>query len=184
MIKAIIFDLDDTLYPEREAVESGFKAVSRYISNKHGLDYNMVLNVLVEGFKEGLRKKNFDIFLENLGIEDESIFDLVEIYRGHNPISIFLYPDAKKVLEWAKEKFKIGLITNGPEIFQNNKISALGIREYFDKIFISGALGEDYCKPSKKPYDIILNKLKVKPEEAVYVGDNPLKDFIGARESG
>jgi len=57
MIKAIIFDLDDTLYPEKKFIMSGFRAVAKYLSKKHKLNYNEVFKILKKDFKKRLRKK-------------------------------------------------------------------------------------------------------------------------------
>ncbi|HDL74928.1 MAG TPA: HAD family hydrolase, partial [bacterium] len=177
-IKAIIFDLDDTLYPEEQFVESGFRIVSKYISQKYKLNDGEVLNILKKDFKKGLRKKNFDVLLKKLNLKKINVQKLIKIYRNHYPSSIFLYPDVKKIFKKIKNKFKIGLITDGEKITQKNKIFVLGIEKYFDEILITSILGKKYFKPSKKAFELLLKKFKVLPKESVYIGDNSLKDFI------
>ncbi len=184
MIKTIIFDLDDTLYPEKEFVESGFKAVAKYISKKYGIHYNKIFNILKKNFKQGLRKKNFDKLLKKINLNKERVQKLVKIYRNHNPKSISLYSNSEKILKELKNDFKICLITDGWKTSQDNKISALKIRKYFDEILISNNPEKNNWKQSGKPFKNILRKMKIKPTEVIYIGDNPLKDFIGPKKLG
>ena len=183
MIKAIIFDMDGTLYNERDFVKSGFEASARYISMKYGLNFEDVYATLVSDFENGLRGKNFNVLLEKLILRDVEVVNLTEIYRKHKP-NIHLYPDAEASLRDLKGCFKLGLITDGWQETQENKISAFNLRQYFDAIIINDILSKEYWKPSKKPFQAMLSKLEVRASEAVYIGDNPLKDFIGAKELG
>jgi putative hydrolase of the HAD superfamily len=182
MIKSVVFDLDETLYEEKEFVMSGFKAVSKYLSSKYGLNPAEIFETLMSDFERGIRKKNFDALLEKIGLK-ENVKKLVNIYRTHTP-DISLYKDAKEILPELKCKYNLGLVTDGKKKTQENKISALSITEYFDVIIITYAYGRDYWKPSSKPFKIALEKLGSVPEEAIYVGDNPVKDFFGAKKLG
>ena len=71
MIKAILFDLDDTLYEEKQFVAGGFKTVAEYLSIKYRVDYDKVFKILKDAFEKGLRRKNFDVLLKKLAIEKE-----------------------------------------------------------------------------------------------------------------
>lgn len=183
MIKAIIFDLDDTLYNEKEFVKSGFKAAAKYISSNFGLDSKKVFNHLSDQFDRGLRGNNFDDLLEKWNLPNTEVENLVNIYRKHKP-EIHLYPDAEVALIEIKGHFLLGLITEGWLETQKNKIAALNLTEYFDEIIITGTLGIDNRKLSEKPFQMMLDKLGVKATEAVYIGDNPLKDFIAPKKLG
>ncbi len=86
MIQAIIFDLDDTLYDEKQFVIGGFNAVSYYVSIKYDLNQDIILQLLFETLYEHGRGDTFDIVLKKLGIyEKKEIQQLVEIYRNHTP---------------------------------------------------------------------------------------------------
>jgi putative hydrolase of the HAD superfamily len=67
---------------------------------------------------------------------------------------------------------------------QQRKLTALGIGPLFDGVVFSDELGRDHWKPSTLPFELISERLGVKPEQAVYVGENSLKDFLGARQAG
>ena len=184
MITTIFFDLDGTLYPEEEFVISGFFAVSEYISKKYKISRGKVFGISADDFKKGLRKKNFNVLLKKLGLKKETVEKLIKIYRSHYPKEISLYPDASKTLKALNENFKLGLITNGYKNSQANKISSLKIKKYFKAIFIATEFEDDNWKKSVVSFNILLKKLKSKPEETAYVGDNPKRDFMGAKKMG
>jgi putative hydrolase of the HAD superfamily len=178
MIKAVLFDLDGTLYDEKQFVLSGFREVSKHICSKYNLNYDEVYKILVSDFEHGLRRKNFDFLLEKIKL-NENVKKLVKIYRTHTP-NISLYEDAKEILPKLKKKYKLGIITEGYKKIQENKISILGIKEYFDLITITCAHGKLNTKLFKKTLDHIT----VKPKECLYVGDNPARDFLAPKKLG
>jgi len=181
-IKVIIFDLDDTLYPEREFAMSGFKKVSRYLAKKYKLSFSAVFNILKNDFDAGIRGKNFNLLLKKLKLSQPELKNLINIYRNHKP-EIKLYPDAKKILNFLKNrKFKIALISDGRTKTQKNKLKSLKINNVFNPIIVSDSFGRKYRKPHQKTFLIALKKLGVKPQEAVYIADNPAKDFIAPKK--
>ena len=183
VIKAIIFDLDDTLYPERMFVMSGFQAVSNYLSEKCNISPKKIFNILKEDFEKGFRKKNFDILLKKLQIDDEFLLDeIIKIYRNHFP-TISLDAQTKSFLDKLRTHFKLALITDGYPTTQKNKISALGLSEYFDLVKINDiSKGEDKTDPD------IFQKFIVRIGEInqniLFIGDNPLKDFTLPKKFG
>ena len=184
-MKSIIFDLDNTLYPEETYVESGFREVSNYLSSKYNLDKSIVFSKLMKIFNSKGRGKIFDILLKELDLYSEkNVLLLVYIYRYHFP-KIELYKDSLDVLNELKANgFKLGLITDGRSFVQKRKVEALGLNEYFDSIIFTDVLGSLFWKPSTVPYEITLDLLDSSAEESVYVGDDPYKDFLGAHKIG
>jgi len=182
MIKVILFDLDDTLYNERDFVFSGFMEVAKYISEKHNLDLNSLYEDILDIFREKGRGKVFNILCEKYSLE-ENIESLVDIYRNTVP-NVKLYDDALYMLENLKDKYKLGLVTDGKNTVQWNKIKALDIEKYMDKIIVTDDLGRDYWKPSTKPFMLMIEHFGGAPEEYIYIGDNPNKDFIGCKRLG
>jgi len=67
---------------------------------------------------------------------------------------------------------------------QKRKLTALGLTSCFDVLVFSDEWGREAWKPNSKPFEFALERLKVAGSEAVYVADNPLKDFLGARQVG
>ena len=185
MIKAVIFDLDDTLISEKEYVRSGFRQVAINISKEYNLDIDKVYELLLDTFEEDSKNVFNRVFDKlNISYEIDDIKKLVEIYRGHKP-EIKLYDDAKYILDTLYKKgVKLGIITDGYKITQRNKLEALNIENYFECIVVTDELGREFWKPHSRPYEIMKDKLNLDYDEMVYVGDNVSKDFVTANKLG
>lgn len=179
VINTIILDLDDTLYKELDFVYGAFKEVCIYLANKYNKDekqlYKDILNIL----EEHGRGKIFNIICEKYNMK-EDIKELVKIYREAKP-KISLYEDAKYILTYLKAK-NVGIITDGKASVQWNKIKLLGLEKMVDKIIVTDDFGLDFWKPHEFAYREMLKYFNSTPEQCIYVGDNPHKDFIGARK--
>lgn len=185
MIKAVVFDLDDTLISEKEYIKSGFKHISKLISKEHNIEAISIYESMNDLFKED-SKNVFNRLLDKLNIkyDVEYIKYLIHEYRSHMP-SIDLYKDAQEILDCLRSNgIKLGMITDGYKITQRNKIKALNIEEYFECIVVTDELGREYWKPHRKPYEIVKEELGLQYEEIIYVGDNINKDFITANKLG
>lgn len=182
--EAVIFDLDDTLYPEIDYVISGFKVVSKFISNITKIKSEQVFSKLVELFNQD-RKNVFNRLLELYDIDKKLVEDCINLYRNHYP-NIKLNGSIHELLQLLKKnKFKIGIITDGRPEAQWNKIKALDLKQYCNCIIVTDELGGiEYRKPSEVPYEKMLQELGIQAQEAIYVGDNPAKDFITANKLG
>ena len=178
-MKAVIFDLDDTLYPESQYVESGFKRVSRYIEQRYG--YVNIYATMQELFIAD-RKNVFDRLLKGLDVNftKADVDHMIDMYITNKPDKLHFYEGADKLLKCLKDKgVRLGILTDGRVVQQNAKINALGIRDYFDNITISDEIGGiEYRKPNKQIYLYVASKLNVRVEDMIYVGDNPEKDFV------
>lgn len=181
MIRAVLFDLDNTLYDEHQFVKSGFTAVSQLLSNKFSLDEETVYACLWGSFMEQGRKNVFGHVLTGLGIYDDvAVSDVVELYRTHLP-QISVFKDVHDILPILRKEYRLGLITDGLRRVQENKVKALKISSCFDVI----TYAEDYGgKHSPKPFSVILKQLQAKACESIYVDDNPHKGFAVAKEMG
>jgi putative hydrolase of the HAD superfamily len=182
--RAVVFDLDDTLYPERDYVRSGFAAVADHAARAIGEDPQEVLRELWQMFESGVRGDTFDRWLRGRG-RDPAIDGpgMIETYRRHTP-RLLPYPDVVPALEALRGETRLGLITEGPRAVQQAKLEALGLRPWFDKVVILGEDERGAWKPSREPFDRWLEGSGLSPEEAVYLADNPAKDFLGARRAG
>lgn len=182
-VKLLIFDLDDTLYPEMQFVISGFREVSRVIGQEFHIDSNRVFALLLREFRND-RRFVFDRVLVKLNIYAEDLVQrLVALYRNHKP-RISLYRDALEIIPILKSRLYLGMITDGYPPTQKQKIKVLGIEKYFDRIIYTWEKGQEYAKPSPQPFIDILEGFLLRPEEAIYVGDNLEKDFKGPRRIG
>ena len=184
-IKTLLFDLDDTLYDEKQFVQSGFAKVAEFIEDKIKIDKDLFYKILIEIYNEGTRGNIFNLALEKVNIVyDENIIrTMVKIYREHNP-KIKLDKGIRLLLMNLRGVYSLGIITDGYFEVQKKKVQALKLEELFDSIIYTDEYGKEYWKPSVYGYKLALKKFKVLPEEAVYIGDNPHKDFIGAKKMG
>ena len=183
ILKAILFDLDDTLYLEKDFVKSGFKTVATLIQNDNGIDKEVVYNRLWSIFNSGERKNVFDSYISEFGEINYTINELVNLYRSNFP-NINLLPGIKEYLLSLSRVYKLGLVTDGYIQTQKSKINSLGLNNIFDQILITEELGRKFWKPSTVPFSKICDKLGVIPMEAIYIADNPKKDFKGPNQLG
>ena len=184
-IKALLFDLDDTLYDEKQFVESGFFKLAEFVESKFKINKKDFYKILIDIFKGGARGNIFNLALEkvNVAYEENIIRAMVKIYREHNP-KIKLAEDVKSLLEKLKEIYSLGIVTDGYFEVQKKKVQALKLEELFDSIIYTDKYGREYWKPNVYGYKLALEDLQVSSKEAIYIGDNPYKDFIGAKKVG
>lgn len=183
MISAIIFDLDDTLFPECEYVLSGFRAVGAWVEEKHAIQG--FSPVAEDFFRKGERGNIFNLTLHKLGAlgAEQLVPDMVKVYREHKP-DITLFEDARWALEYFGPSKKLGIITDGYLVTQKNKVSALKIEGCFDIIIYTDEFGREHWKPSETPYRKVMERLSCAGNECAYIADNPGKDFVTARALG
>lgn len=179
MIKAVIFDLWDTLAFNKGHIGGYIEKIDREIGIEN---------------KDKFTKLRRDWYLNN--IDDERFFtkllndsnrpiamldSLIKIWHSQLE-AVELYPETVDVLETLKIKgIKLILVSNTTPI-SNKAIDKLGIRKYFDYIFLS--CNEEITKPSPFVYKRILDKFNLKPEELIVVGDQISTDIKGAETYG
>lgn len=180
-VTAVVFDVDDTLYLERDYVRSGFDAVDHWLESARG-----VTGFGAEcwaHFEAGARGHIFDATLASFGLgpDDTLVEDLVAHYRSHDP-EIALMPDALAVLDHLEERVAVAVITDGPS--QEAKVRRLGLRDRADPVILTTELGSGFSKPHPRAYEIVEQTLRRDPEECAYIGDNPTKDFAAPHRRG
>jgi len=178
----LVFDLDDTLYPERQFAVSGFQAAGRWAEAALGIEglAGDMTRLLDQGhlgqlFAMALAARLPDHTPEHLAA-------LVEAYRNHEP-ELALFEDAGWALGQLAGQAKLGLITDGTHRVQARKVAALGIAHHFHAIIYTDALGgRAFHKPHPKSYEMIEQTLAalgpIGAGRFVYIGDNPAKDFV------
>lgn len=186
-VNTFIFDLDDTLYEEMQYVRAGMQSVSKYLSKKYDIDSNKLYDSCMEILERDGRGKVFDKLCEIYELK-EDVKVLVNTYRGTRP-KLQLYPDAEKFLSLLKEAgYKVGIITDGNAGVQGAKVKGLNLERWVDAVVLTDRLkdkeGKSFSKPQAEVYEECLKLLGSKASEAVYIGDNPNKDFIGAKKLG
>lgn len=183
-MKAFLFDLDDTLYPEIDFVKSGFKAVAAFLKNYTDVTEKELFEKQLFYLYQNGRGKIFNCLLKEYGLNEQIVPFLVYIYRCHKP-NIKLYQGVFGVLKKLKEmNYFTGIITDGMASIQRRKIEALNLINHVDIIICTDELGRDYWKPSTIPFKLALELLNATANNSYYIGNDITKDFIGAKQIG
>ena len=176
-IRAVIFDLDDTLYPEQSFVFSGYQAVAEAFRTQFG-DQDRTVAELTRIFHSQDRRLAFNALFERRGqpADREAVQAMIDLYRSHTP-TISLYDDAEAALTRLGTKFKLGIITDGVAVMQEAKVEALGLRTRVDVVVLTDELGPGLAKPHPRAFELMAERLAIDPSACVYIGDNAAKDF-------
>jgi putative hydrolase of the HAD superfamily len=170
--KIIVFDLDDTLFYEIEYLVSAYKYIAMILEEKYAI--SNVFPFMLQTYYD--RKNVFEEINKNYSL-NIPVSAYLSLYRNHIP-DIHLDSKTQKVLSAFIQSNNIilGLLTDGREITQKNKINALGLDKYIqeENTVISESFGSE--KPSLKNY--LYFQQKYENNEFIYVGDNVNKDFI------
>jgi putative hydrolase of the HAD superfamily len=185
VISAVVFDIDDTLYLERDYVRSGFAAAGNWARDHLGVAD--LSDRAWDAFVAGRRGSIFDEVLAARGVEaaPDVIAGLVDAYRSHAP-AISLLADARACLDAiaAAPRLSAAVVTGGPLASQRAKAAALELDRWADPIVFTEELGPDRAKPATTCFELVQEKLGAPAGECVYVADNPAKDFAGPHRLG
>lgn len=182
-IQCVVFDVDDTLYLERDYVRSGFGAVGAAVARMWGVDD--FAERAWSRFEEGIRGNVFDLVLSSAGLASspELVCDLVRVYREHQP-AIELLPDARVCIDHLWRRVPLAGLTDGPAESQRAKIDALRLWQWLDPVVVTAELGPGHGKPSVEGFVLIEDRTGKRGASCAYVGDNPHKDFAAPRRLG
>lgn len=175
LVRCLVFDLDDTLYLERDYVASGFRAVDRFAQSL-GLEGLGARSW--ELFERGVRGDTFDRVLRERGRDDAALaLRMVEVYRAHVP-EIRLLDDGVAALDRAHSSgARVALLTGGPVAVQRLKVTATGVERRVDLVVMSGQWGAKFDKPHERAFMEVQRRTGCRPSELTYIADNPDKDF-------
>ncbi len=196
-IKAIFFDLDDTLHDHLHPFSKAFK--DSFPDLYEQMDVESLYKKFRD-FSDLLWKKysNHELTLEELriarivmaleyfqkGITNEQASDFQAEYEL-NLDNLQLFTEVPELINVIKAKGKlVGIITNGPVKHQFNKINSLGLTSYVsgDHIFISDEVG--VAKPNKQIFHHVAQKVNMIPSEILYIGDSWPNDVVAPMEAG
>ena len=166
----ILFDMDDTIYSEKENVRCGFRTLTDYVGDPTLYD---------ELWSAYMKKKPFiKCVLEQRGMYTEERFnEWLHVFR-FAPSDITPYEGFCDMLDRLIACGKrLGMITDGRVQSQEKKLAGLGISHYFEKIIITDTLGIENRKPSTLAFELMHDFFGVPYEKMVYIGDNLKKDM-------
>jgi len=188
MIKAILFDLDNTLIDfTKMKVESCKSAIKAMIKTGLKIDEKTGLKKLMDTyFRVGIESDiGFTKFLEEqMGEVDDAILHAgIQAYLKRKPNFLKPYPYVLETLEMLKSKnFKLGIVTDATREKALTRLKAMEITNFFDVIITYDE--SKVKKPEELPFRLAMEKIGVKPEETLFVGDSFRRDIEPAKKIG
>ena len=204
-LKGILFDMGSTLLEfenstwevlGQRSAEAGYKFLLE--KNQKVPSKDEFCNVVKSSFIQArleveldLREYKYEevilsIFNKlNLSTEDSLYSQFLEVYYKPVTVQVTLIEGAKEVLQFFKDKnIPLGIVSNTvfPKRFHLNELERFGLLSYFDFEIFSSNFG--FRKPHPKIFEMALQKLGLKPEEVVFIGDRLKEDVGGAKEMG
>jgi putative hydrolase of the HAD superfamily len=200
-VKMVYFDLDDTLCAYWDAAKKGLRLAFED-HPEHGQPVETMIAHWAEAFREfaptikdthwygkylesgeTTRVELMRRVLERAGVFDEDLAErLSHTYYVERHAALELFPESVPVLELLHERFKLGLITNGPADIQRQEIETLHIRKYFDFVLIEGEMGMG--KPSPEVMELAERLSGYADDELLFVGNSYRHDVAPARLAG
>jgi putative hydrolase of the HAD superfamily len=185
MIKAIIFDLDNTLVDFMAMKEAAIEAAALAM-----IDAGLKMS------KKEVKAKIYEIYEEE-GIEDQRVFDKLltrELgtidyrihaagiigYRRAREAALVLYPHVQLVLmELIKKGIKLVVLSDAPRLQAWLRLCQLNLQHVFD--FVITFEDTNKKKPAPEPFELALQKLQLDPGKVIMVGDWAERDIYGAK---
>jgi carbamoyl-phosphate synthase large subunit len=184
---AALFDLDDTLYPEHQFLDGGFRAAAALIARELDRPPEPLHQRLWELHTRDGRGRLFDTLLDELGHHEDRDLALgcLHAYRTHQPRLTPVAGLGELLERLHGAGIRLGLVSDGLSSVQRRKLEALGpLADRFEAVVLTDELGPGHAKPSPDGFRIACNLLRVPPSRAVYVANDDRKDFEGARVAG
>jgi putative hydrolase of the HAD superfamily len=199
MIKAVVFDLDNTVYDYDACNERAMEKLKAFACDKYHISSEQFISEFDKA-KHIVKKQLGDtgsshnrmlymqVFLEQIGRKpSEGALELYDMYWDTMLENMELYPYVLPLMEELRNRgITIAVLTDLTAHIQHRKIKKLGLAEYVEVMVTSEEAGQE--KPSKIAFELVLKKLyekaKVKPEETMMIGDSKKKDVEGAITSG
>lgn len=184
LVRAVLVDLDDTLYPQADALDEAWWAVADRGAG-YGLDRRKLLVALqIDAAAGSARGGIIDRALARVGGPPRLVPELLAAFRAAVPERLVPYPGVRPALTDLVCRVPIALVTDGDVDGQRRKVAALGLDGMFDVQVFSDRWGRDRRKPHPGPFREALSQLDVDGRDAVMIGDRPDKDVAGATAVG
>ena len=195
IIKAILFDIDDTLY-DRNLAQS--MILERIVKKLPHVFQSLPMDRIVKAFfesdritvnafnagapSEGLRDTRSRHFLRLLGIKEDIAESITDMYVREYPHINAPVDGAVTLVMESRRRFKVGAVSNGFPDVQYRKLETLGLRDAFTCIVLSEEIG--IRKPDPRIFRKAAGLLGVPPSACLYVGDSYNSDIVGAKAAG
>ncbi|XP_034538652.1 N-acylneuraminate-9-phosphatase [Notolabrus celidotus] len=199
-VKAVLFDLDNTLIETSRAGAEAIRQTSELLKSTLSLD-DSTISIISDKFKQKLFQESFEplagrsIDEVRVGHWEESIQEAVgscsspslaaqcyNLWKNSRLQALHLSPEICDLLRQLRRRYKLLLLTNGETQTQREKVEAVGCEEFFDAIVIGGEHVEQ--KPYVSIFTLCFNMLEVKAKDCIMVGDSLDTDIQGGVNSG
>lgn len=183
--RAVVFDLDNTLYPYRRFLRSGFAAVAAHLEHAHGVNGVWAFRWLLRASRrEEDRGRELQECLAVLQLSPRLVPVLLQVLRDHAP-TMQLPRTSVRVLDRLRaDGWRLGVLTNGSPVVQARKVAALGIARRVDAVVYAVEHGNGKGKPDFDTFIEAARRLQVSPARTVFVGDDEQCDIAGAAAAG
>jgi HAD superfamily hydrolase (TIGR01509 family) len=194
-IKAILFDVDDTIFDRGGAQRKALRLIVREFHDIFaGIDKQTIVDAFLEsdrlamekfyagGSFEETRAARGKEFLKLLGLSEDFADKITEMYVKSYPTIDAPVKGAKSVIIKLAGRFQLGVVSDGFPDTQYRKLRTLGIEDLVDCIVLAGEIG--IRKPDPGIFWKAAELLARKPEECLYVGDFYEADVLGAKKAG
>lgn len=181
----VLLDLDDTLYAERDWLLAGCQTVAARAAALLGRPAAELYDWLLQRLLAEGRERLFDALLAAHGISDPALTALlVHAFRSQRP-QLEAFSDVRPAFAALQARgCRLGLITDGVSCVQHAKLDGLGLREAFELVLCTDDLPGAPRKPAPLAFRVALAHFGCAAHEAVYVGDDPAKDFLAPHALG
>ena len=181
--RGLILDLDDTLYPREEYVQSGLMAVARYVEERHGIAALDAFTTMSRARRDGQRGIELQVLCAAKALPEDLIPMLVDVFRTHQPVLRLPRATAAVLARLRAEQWRLVVLTNGRPSVQHAKIGALGLEALIDDALYAEEIVHG-GKPAPQAFRAAVERLGVPPGRCIAVGDDPERDVAGARAIG
>lgn len=184
-LRAVLFDFDDTLCDvsiSRE--ERARRAYERVVAAGYTVNWRRFWHAINALDVDGFYRRGMEGVIRDLGLEETPLGrECIGLwaFRGAEDL-IHVREGCIETLQVLSGRYRLGVITNGPEAGQRHKFEAAGLQDHFELFLTSGAAG--VLKPDPAIFHQALSRMNLQPSEAVYIGDHLDLDVIGAQDAG
>jgi putative hydrolase of the HAD superfamily len=181
--RGLIVDLDDTLYPRRQFLLSGFSAVAAHVAALHGVDVAPLLAALTRALDAGEANRAFQRLCTEYTLPQTDVQQLLQVFRDHVPTLAVDDDVAGALRRMRASGWRIAILTNGLPSVQDRKLTALGAAALVDHVVFAEQFAPK-GKPAAETFRHALTRLNLPASRCVCVGDDPVNDIAGARALG
>ena len=184
-IRAVLFDLDNTLVVRRLTLRKMSAYINRFYFRDRPEDHEAVADLFWECFESGYADLHrcFDRFRRRTRWTHPAGYrEFRAMWDFYYPFCTCPEPNAASVRKLSGMGYRIGILTNGTSVLQQGKVDVVGFRDWFEFVIATQEIGPE--KPDPESFRRVAARMGLSPSEIVYVGDHPENDVEAPRRAG